>query len=92
MPLQTNFLPDDDETTPATKTGPTSVRGRRLAYQDVAKSQWERFSTCNITFFSLLTTYSIVKSTNKIVKSTLTEPMTLLTLSDHGKTTYNLRY
>lgn len=54
-------IPGDDDNSPAITAGPTTGIGRRNAYHDVVKSQWQSYGTCNITLFSLLSSYSITK-------------------------------
>ena len=50
IPLQSIPYPGDSELTPASNFCPNSARGRRKAYESVVKSQWEKFSACNIRF------------------------------------------
>lgn len=85
IPLQTIPYPGDSELTPASNFGPNSARGRRKAYESVVKSQWEKFSACNITFFSLLSTYSFQKK-NRHAKKPAVSLNVLLTLQNNGMT------
>jgi hypothetical protein len=68
IPIQTLSEPGQDDSIPATANGPTSDRGRRKAFEDIAKSQWAQFGKFNITLFSLLSTYNIVKHKKDQVK------------------------
>ena len=83
VPIQTLSTPGSDETIPATANGPTSGRGRRRAYEDVAELQRKKFRNCNITLFSLLSTYSIVKHP-PAQKRNISELNVLLELHDYG--------
>jgi hypothetical protein len=83
VPIQTLSTPGSDESIPATANGPSSGRGRRKAYEDVAELQWKKFQSCNITLFSLLSTYSIVKH-NPAQKRNINELNALLELHDYG--------
>ena len=60
-PIMTVRVAGDDDNSPATTAGPNTAIGRRNAYHDVVKSQLELCGTCNITLFSLLSSYSIAK-------------------------------
>jgi hypothetical protein len=48
IPIQTLSEPGQDDSIPATANGPTSDRGRRKAFEDIAKSQWAQFGKFNI--------------------------------------------
>lgn len=83
-PLQTQYQQGNDESIPATASGPGSGLGRRTAYEDVVKSQRNTFNDCNITLFGLMTTYSIDKLNIKLKKA-LDEPIMLMTLNEYGE-------
>lgn len=82
-PLLTQSQPDESVDKPATSSGPQSNFGRRKAYEDLCKTQWSTFSTCNITYFSLLSSYTLTKQKKK-PKVAISAPEALLEIDNHG--------
>lgn len=90
----TNRNPGDDDNTPATTAGPNTGIGRRNAYHDIVKSQWHIFERCNITLFSLFSSYTIAKHKEVAIKkagSTQITPLQILLQIEEssGKITVN---
>jgi hypothetical protein len=89
----TERYPGDDDNSPATTAGPNTGVGRRNAYHDVVKTQWQFHGTCNITFFSLLSSYSLAKHkepTNKKAGKAQIPPLQiLLNIDNSGTKTVN---
>lgn len=83
-PILTQSQPNDSEDKPATSSGPQSNLGRRKAYEDLCKAQWNMFSMCKITLFSLLSSYTLRKKNAK-QKVALGAPTLLLEIDNHGK-------
>lgn len=85
----TERVPGDDDSTPATAAGPNTGIGRRNAYHDVAKSQWQSYGTCNMTIFSLLSSYTLSKHKETINKKSgslqITPLQILLEIDDSGR-------
>ena len=89
-PIMTVRIAGDDENSPATTAGPSTAIGRRNAYHDVVKSQWHLYGACNITLFSLLSSYSIAKdkeTTNIKAGSTQVKPLQILLEMDDNSGT-----
>lgn len=89
-PLMTVRIAGDDDNSPATTAGPTTAIGRRNAYHDVVKSQWQLYGVCKITLFSLLSSYSISKdkeSTNNKAGSLQVKPLQILLEMDDNSGT-----
>lgn len=76
-------LSDLEKTESAISTSPTSQMGRRSAYEKLMEQQRSiSHGECNVTLFSVFTSYSIQKKTPKNVKELNSPP--LLTIDDIG--------
>lgn len=83
-PILTQSQPDDSNDKPAASNGPKSNFGRRKAYEDLSRTQWSTFNACKITYFSLMSTYTLTKQMVKPKRAVLA-PQILLEVDSHGK-------
>ena len=72
----------DPQESATLQAGPGSNLGKRDAYAAVVKQQWQTHGICHVTFFALLTSYSLHRPSDN-EKKTLKEPP-LLQLDENG--------